>query len=89
MSFLDKLFERSSRHVADSTSRRKVLARLGSLIVAGAALPVLLPIDRTAKALAAEQPKMGDPGDPTSCDCLLYTSPSPRDATLSRMPSSA
>ena len=23
------------------------------------------------------------------CDCLLYTSPSPRDATLSRMPSSA
>ena len=32
--------------------------------------------------------------DPTSFDgnpwaCLLYTSPSPRDATLSRMPSSA
>ena len=26
-------------------------------------------------------------GDPKSC--LLYTSPSPRDATLSRMPSSA
>ena len=25
----------------------------------------------------------------TSKDCLLYTSPSPRDATLSRMPSSA
>ena len=25
----------------------------------------------------------------TSRDCLLYTSPSPRDATLSRMPSSA
>ena len=23
------------------------------------------------------------------CGCLLYTSPSPRDATLSRMPSSA
>ena len=25
----------------------------------------------------------------TKKDCLLYTSPSPRDATLSRMPSSA
>ena len=25
----------------------------------------------------------------TPHDCLLYTSPSPRDATLSRMPSSA
>ena len=33
-------------------------------------------------------------GDPVRamachCTCLLYTSPSPRDATLSRMPSSA
>ena len=27
--------------------------------------------------------------DGLSTDCLLYTSPSPRDATLSRMPSSA
>ena len=27
--------------------------------------------------------------EPQGCDCLLYTSPSPRDATLSRMPSSA
>ena len=26
---------------------------------------------------------------PETCTCLLYTSPSPRDATLSRMPSSA
>ena len=26
---------------------------------------------------------------PLLSDCLLYTSPSPRDATLSRMPSSA
>ena len=28
-----------------------------------------------------------DAGD--VCDCLLYTSPSPRDGLLSRMPSSA
>ena len=28
-------------------------------------------------------------GSPTANSCLLYTSPSPRDATLSRMPSSA
>ena len=27
--------------------------------------------------------------DKDNKDCLLYTSPSPRDATLSRMPSSA
>ena len=29
------------------------------------------------------------PQDAQAIDCLLYTSPSPRDATLSRMPSSA
>ena len=31
---------------------------------------------------------VGHTSKPTG-DCLLYTSPSPRDATLSRMPSSA
>ena len=36
--------------------------------------------DETATALA---------GFLSRCACLLYTSPSPRDATLSRMPSSA
>ena len=35
-----------------------------------------------------EQQIMNDMLD-TMYDCLLYTSPSPRDATLSRMPSSA
>ena len=43
---------------------------------------------------AKEDPEiiMGDEDDSMavpSSDCLLYTSPSPRDATLSRMPSSA
>ena len=37
--------------------------------------------------------KLADPSNPRSgariCDCLLYTSPSPRDGLLSRMPSSA
>ena len=34
---------------------------------------------------------MGDDGLESTTDyaCLLYTSPSPRDATLSRMPASA
>ena len=30
-----------------------------------------------------------DSGNAAAMGCLLYTSPSPRDATLSRMPSSA
>ena len=40
----------------------------------------------------ANRPNKTRPGKPAqylSMDCLLYTSPSPRDATLSRMPSSA
>ena len=36
--------------------------------------------------LGAGQP---DRAEQTVWNCLLYTSPSPRDATLSRMPSSA
>ena len=32
---------------------------------------------------------MAETGERRSYACLLYTSPSPRDATLSRMPSSA
>ena len=44
-------------------------------------------IDDIVKAVVdvMETPATADP----SWDCLLYTSPSPRDATLSRMPSSA
>ena len=38
--------------------------------------------EEIVKALKREKPGMDD-------GCLLYTSPSPRDATLSRMPSSA
>ena len=34
-------------------------------------------------------PILEAPKDATPQTCLLYTSPSPRDATLSRMPSSA
>ena len=74
MKLLDLLFERSTRRVADTTSRRKLLSRMGSLMVAGAALPLLLPLDRTSKALAATDPKAGDPGDPNSCDYWRYCS---------------
>ena len=38
---------------------------------------------------AAEDAGDEEGGDSLSLCCLLYTSPSPRDATLSRMPSSA
>ena len=40
----------------------------------------------------AQDAGVADPApveDPPALGCLLYTSPSPRDATLSRMPSSS
>ena len=50
-----------------------------------AVLDRLIDVATTVGRSGASLP--GDPGDHP--DCLLYTSPSPRDATLSRMPSSA
>ncbi|TDB04675.1 methylamine dehydrogenase light chain [Halomonas marinisediminis] len=75
MSLLDRFFERTSRRVAHSTSRRNTLFKLGSWMVAGSALPLILPIDRSAgNAHAAEKGEPGDPGDPTSCDYWRYCS---------------
>ena len=73
MKLLDLLFERSSRKVANVTSRRKALARFGSWLAVGTAAPLLLPIDRVSRAHAAEVTgKPGDPGDPNSCDYWRY-----------------
>ena len=44
-------------------------------------------IDEVVSELGAERGSLFL--NDTSTNCLLYTSPSPRDATLSRMPSSA
>ena len=56
----------------------------------------ILPIDvNRAKTVKIDGEDPGSPENPKMlkkflyCTCLLYTSPSPRDATLSRMPSSA
>ena len=50
-------------------------------------------LDKLSKALDAAKGKRAlreiEERMSVLCTCLLYTSPSPRDATLSRMPSSA
>ncbi len=75
MKLLDRLFEGSTRRMAAVTSRRTALARIGSWVVAGSALPLLLPIDRVAgRADAAEAGRPGDPGDPSKCDYWRYCS---------------
>ena len=63
--------------------------RYARSIEAAGGLPIQLPIQSDAAALAATIDGLLLPGGDDFPSCLLYTSPSPRDATLSRMPSSA
>jgi methylamine dehydrogenase light chain len=82
MRSIDRLFEHSSRSLAQRTSRRSVLATLGQILTGAALLP-LLPIDRSSRAEAAEPVKGAaaeaakPPGksavdDPQSCEYWKY-----------------
>ena len=54
--------------------------------------PVTLAVGNTVKRvviIAAAMLVLGEAMEPVAMVCLLYTSPSPRDRTRSRMPSSA
>ena len=69
MRTLDQLFERSTRSLAQCTSRRSLLAALGQLLTGAALLP-LLPVDRASRAHAAEgKPR---PDSPDSCEYWKY-----------------
>ena len=70
--WLDRLVERGARGVAQRTSRRSFLTKLGTLLVGGAALP-LLPVARGADEparLPVPDDKLltGEVGDPKSCN---------------------
>src|SRR5664279_6127970 len=58
----------------------------GSLVMAAPAMAE--PPAAGPPAAALEKPEQPSPGDDKIESCLLYTSPSPRDGLLSRMPSS-
>ncbi|RDD60533.1 methylamine dehydrogenase (amicyanin) small subunit [Ferruginivarius sediminum] len=71
---LDRVFERMSRAMANHTSRRSFLARVGMALVGGAVLPIL-PVDRTGRtkeAQAAEFAKTAQTDDPTQCNYWRY-----------------
>ena len=69
MKRLDRLFETSSRALAQRTSRRSLLALFGQALTGAALLP-LLPVDRASRAWAAEN--KADANDPQSCDYWKY-----------------
>ena len=61
------------------------VAVLGAGNIGSAVISRLQNLDNDIVQLVIKKVLVSD----LSKDCLLYTSPSPRDATLSRMPSSA
>ena len=74
----------------DCANRKRALEAVAALLGAGGAAPAAAEIFKSL----LEREKLGSTGlghgiAVPHCRCLLYTSPSPRDATLSRMPSSA
>ena len=65
MKWLDSLTEQSTRQMARRTSRRSLLASIGTMLVGASALP-LLPVARGAAA--AEKDTKPGIDDPSSCD---------------------
>lgn len=88
MDRIDQLFEHLTRAIAQRTSRRSFLARLGVLAVGGMMIP-LLPVERVSGSARAQMiPKLppgvpvppgleamvkrGNPEDDTACDYWKY-----------------
>jgi len=71
MKWLDMFAENSARALARRTSRRSVIAGLGSLLLGTAAVP-LLPVARGADTHPKGDAPDADPGDPLSCDYWRY-----------------
>lgn len=68
---LDAVVERLSRAVAQRSSRRGFLARLGTVLVGGAAFP-LLPVSRVSAAEESRAPSPDEAGDPADCEYWRY-----------------
>jgi methylamine dehydrogenase light chain len=72
MRHLDRLLERSSRTLAQRSSRRSLLATLGKMLM-GTALVPLLPVDRSSRAAQLPlEPVSKGAQDPMSCEYWRY-----------------
>lgn len=71
MNWFDTLFLNSSTRLADQTSRRSFIARIGVMAAGGVLLP-LLPVARFGEARAAEAGAPEKWNDPKSCDYWAY-----------------
>lgn len=71
MIFLDQVIEKASRGLAQRTSRRSMLTKLGMAFVGASTLP-LLPVARASEVAPQSTGNPQDPGDPTQCDYWRY-----------------
>lgn len=71
MKWFDDFFEQRSRRVAQETSRRGALAKIGKFIVGAAFVLPVLPFDRIGQAEAAGKPKAKH-NDDTTCEYWRY-----------------
>jgi len=69
MKWLDRFSESSARNMARQSSRRSFVARLGTLMLGAAAVP-LLPVARANESSRPPAPE--EIGDPGSCDYWRY-----------------
>ena len=87
---INMFFENSTRTQASfELAGKRLGANVMNLSMEASSLKKGETLIDTALTLNAMQPDLLVVRHPQSGACLLYTSPSPRDATLSRMPSSA
>src|SRR5512137_2589820 len=68
---LDRIFTRASRTLAQRTSRRSALARIGRTLVGAAAAFPVLPVDRVAR-FASAATRTAAAQDPTKCEYWRY-----------------
>jgi methylamine dehydrogenase light chain len=69
MKWLDRFSENSARTIARQSSRRSFVARLGTVMLGAAAVP-LLPVARASESSRPPAPE--ESGDPGSCDYWRY-----------------
>ena len=68
---------------------KQILNELEALVDSGTKVPGFRGKVMIESVRLSQLAQAIESGMPADIDCLLYTSPRPRDATLSRMPSSA
>ena len=91
MQYIDKMEKITGKKFGDKVNPLLVSVRSGARASMPGMMDTILNLGLNEEVVEAIAEKSGNPRWAWDCyrSCLLYTSPSPRDDWLSRMPSSA